>query len=94
MLLYAAVKKYRSKQAKEKESRQSTEQSGQSAFNTRSQPSYKTKTTQATNQVGSLLYSHPLTPRSNEETCWATLTKGINSKISNSVVINGPYAET
>ncbi|PNP48455.1 hypothetical protein TGAMA5MH_00493 [Trichoderma gamsii] len=50
MLLFAAVKKYRNKQAKEKEGHQSTEQSGQSAFNTGSQPSYMTKTTQAASQ--------------------------------------------
>ena len=56
MLIYAAVKKYRSKQEKDRESRERTQQSGQSVFNTSSQPSYMTRTTQATSQVGLSIY--------------------------------------
>lgn len=56
MLIFAAVKKYRNKQAKKKESGQKTGQSGQSVFNTSSQPSYMTKTTQPASQVSLPIY--------------------------------------
>lgn len=59
MFIYAAVKKYRSKQEKERAARERTEQSGQSAFNTNSQPSYMTQTSQGTSQVGLHSYTHP-----------------------------------
>lgn len=67
MFIYAAVKKYKSKQEKERAARERTEQSGQSAFNTSSQPSYMTKTTQAASQVSLLSYTRSMY---SQETGW------------------------